>query len=866
MALSRKARIWTIIVSIPVVLILVAAIGAKLYFTDQRLKALLVPRLEETLHRKVTLSGMSLSVFPSLAVEVDSLAIANPSGSGFGETPFVALDRLILSVRLAPLLSGNVEVSTVQLDRPRLYLQINEQGRANYALEPQEAVKSEGKAPGKQESPVSAAPAPASQARGLLLSDFRIRNGLMEYTDRKQNSATTIDGFDLNLRAEVQAVSGEANLQANARIEKFSYGTISTPLIANLRMALDMQLRYSQKQDLLTVDKGTFTLQEMGLNVGGSVTGASKTPVLDLRVTSDKLNIADLLSLVPKEYMKKAEGLKGTGIAQVELTIKGPVGDSTLPDVQGRVTATGATVQYEQIPKPITNINIVSSFIRSREKQEFRMEKFSAALGSNPLSASMTVVNFEAPALSLTANASLNLAEVKDYYPLEKGTELTGTMSANVSISGKVSDPAAMKASGSMDFHHVTIKSPASKKPIENLDGSVTFNNQMIEAKKVALTIGKSDMTMAFWMKNYLSMMSTDKKAPPAQANLTLTSNHLYSADIMTDTASAVQAQPAVATSPSAPRPSAPPASRGTPAATDRKKAGFALPNVVMDITGSIGTFTMEKFEFKNVKTVMKIADGVITMQNFSLNAFDGSIVTKGTLNLQKPDEPRYDLAMEMNRVDAHAMLSKFSSYGERLFGRMTMTTTVKGALDDTLGLIPGTMNGQGRVQMQDGKLTGVSVNKSIAGLLKLPDLENITYKDWANSFTIASGRIVIKDLKITALDADYVVNGSQGFDGSLDYSMSLLLPEKTSSRISIAGFAGQAVNLFKDPSGRVKLDFTVGGTSDNPKIALDTKAAQKKAEDSLKKQAEEQIKKKVEEPIKTKVEDAIKGLFKKKK
>jgi hypothetical protein len=221
---------------------------------------------------------------------------------------------------------------------------------------------------------------------------------------------------------------------------------------------------------------------------------------------------------------------------------------------------------------------------------------------------------------------------------------------------------------------------------------------------------------------------------------------------------------------------------------------------------------------------------------------------------------------MDMNRVDAHAMLSKFSSFGERLFGHMTMNTSVKGALDDTLGLIPNTMNGQGRVQMQDGRLTGVTVNKTIAGLLKLPDLENITYKDWANAFTIANGRIVIKDLKISALDADYIVNGSQGFDGSLDYSMSLLLPEKTSSRITIAGFAGQAVNLFKDASGRVKLDFTVGGTSDNPKVALDTKEAQKRAEDSLRKQAEEQIKKKIEEPIKNKVEDALKGLFKKKK
>ena len=870
MALSRKARIWTIILSVPVVVVIAAAIGLKLYFTDQRLKALLVPKLEETLHRNVALGGMSLSIFPSLAVEIDSLSIANPPEKGFDETPFVALDRLVLSVRLAPLFSGNVEVSTVLLEHPRLSLQVNEQGEANYALQSEE--RAPGGAAGGEPSrgqgePTQSAPAtPAAQARGLLLSDFKIVNGSLEYADKKQNSATTVQGLDLSMRAELAPGSHDANLQAKASIEKFSYGTLASPLIANVRMGFDLQLHYQQQQDLLTIDKGTYSLEEMRLNVTGSIGGASRTPVLDLRVTSEKLNIAALLSLVPKEYMKSAEGLKGNGIAQVELIVKGPVGDSTLPDVQGRVSATDASVQYARLPKPITNINVVFSFIRSREKQEFRMEKFSAALGNNPISATMNVVNFASPSITLAANAMLNLAEVKDYYPLERGTELAGSMSAQLNVSGKVSEPSTMKAAGTMDFHQVSVKSPASRKPVQNLDGSVTFNNQMIESRRVSLTIGKSDLTMGFWLKNYLSMMSTDARAPRPQANLTLTSNHLYTSDIMGDSVTSVPPSQGGTASTPVPRQAGPPAPAGKQGGTTVKKTGVALPNIDMDITGSVGTLTMEKFEFKNVKTTMKVADGVITMQNFTLNAFDGTIVSKGTLNLQKPAEPRFDLTMDMNRVDAHAMLPKFSSFGERLFGRMTMNTSLKGALDDTLGLVPSTLNGQGRVQMQDGKLTGVTVNKTVASLLKLPDLENITYKDWANAFTIANGRIVIKDLKISALDADYIVNGSQGFDGSLDYTMSLLLPEKTSSRISIAGFAGQAVNLFKDGSGRVKLDFSVGGTSDNPKVSLDTKEAQKRAEDSLKKQAQEQVKKKIEEPLKTKVEDALKGLFKKKK
>ncbi len=67
-----------------------------------------------------------------------------------------------------------------------------------------------------------------------------------------------------------------------------------------------------------------MTVQDMPLKLGGKVSDVSKKAmVLDLTVNSDKLNITDLLSLVPKEYMKKAEGLKGNGTAQVMLAITG---------------------------------------------------------------------------------------------------------------------------------------------------------------------------------------------------------------------------------------------------------------------------------------------------------------------------------------------------------------------------------------------------------------------------------------------------------------------------------------------------------------------------------------------------------------
>jgi hypothetical protein len=643
----------------------------------------------------------------------------------------------------------------------------------------------------------------------------------------------------------IPADGKEITIDVESEIGKFSYGSLTSPLVSHLKVASKQSMVYDAQRDMLKLAPGTATIQAIPLTVSGDVAACTKQPVMNVTIESDKVSIPEFLSLVPAEYMKKAEGLKSEGVAKVKILIQGTVTDSTNPDITGSISATNASIRYPQLPKPITNVNIVSDFTRAKTKQEFKITKFSATLGNNPLNATMKVVNFDDPSMTMALDASLNLAEVKEYYPLEPGTELKGAMKANVNIAGKVSNPAAMKATGAMEFKGVTIKTAQSKNPLHNLDGSIVFNNQRIESKKLSMTLGKSDLALGFLVTNYLSMMTDDPKAPKPTANLSLTSNHLYTADVMGEEKAA--------------EPSAKPQQ-----GKQQKASGVPLPNVDMDIAATIGTLTMEKFELKNVRGTMKIANGIIKLQSLTSNAFDGSISTKGTLNLQKPERPAFDLVFDMNRVDAHSMLPMFTSFGQRMFGRLSMTTTMSGMLDDTLGLVTQGLNGNGNVSVQEGKLTGVKVNQTIASLLKLPDMDQVSFKDWTNAFTIADGRFHIKDLKISALGADYLVNGSQGLDGSLDYRMTMLLSENTSAKVSVPGFAGEAVKLFQEPNGRVKLDFVVGGTSDDPKVSLDTKPAQKKAEDLAKQKLSEEAKK-LGEQAKKKAGDALKGLFKKK-
>jgi uncharacterized protein involved in outer membrane biogenesis len=110
MALSRKSRIWITIAAFPVLLIILAVIAAKIYFTGERLRSMVIPRIEAATHRTVAISDISLSVFPSIAVSIDSLKISNPHGGAFRSPEFISLANCEIRVKLIPLLTGNMEI------------------------------------------------------------------------------------------------------------------------------------------------------------------------------------------------------------------------------------------------------------------------------------------------------------------------------------------------------------------------------------------------------------------------------------------------------------------------------------------------------------------------------------------------------------------------------------------------------------------------------------------------------------------------------------------------------------------------------------------------------------------------------------
>ncbi|HMD13666.1 MAG TPA: AsmA-like C-terminal region-containing protein, partial [Bacteroidota bacterium] len=569
--------------------------------------------------------------------------------------------------------------------------------------------------------------------------------------------------------------------------------------------------------------------------------------MMNMTVTSPGAQMTQLLSIIPPEMLKKTQGLSSSGDVKFMMNIKGPSSETMNPGIDGSFSVTNGKVQYASLPKSITNINIAGSFekpsapIGNIGGGSFGIEKMTATIGSNDLNGAMHVSNFGDPTVSATFAGTLALDEVKEFYPLEQGTEVSGMMKANISVEGKPKTPQTLKASGSINFQNVVIKTAGSPKPLKNLNGTITFNNQVIESKQLAMNIGESDMNLSFTLKNYLGMVMNDttQSSGNPSATATLTSKQLRTADLMPEQ----------------------PTAKGTdtkkPAAT--KPAGGMLPGIDIDANVSVDKLQTEKFTFTNAKGNVTVSDGIVNLKNFSVNAFNGTIQSKGTLDLRDPKKSPFDLTLDIKNVESNAMLSPFTTFGQYLFGKFSTTTSMKGDLNDTLGLNTQTLFGNGKVNITNGKLSGYPLTQKLADFTNISDLREVNFKDWANAFSISNGRLTVKDLKVSTGSTDFLVEGSEGLDGSMDYHVNVKLPASASDKINIGGVGNQLLQFLKDKDGRINLPLTVSGASTNPVIGLDSKAQAEATKNALQQKTNT-----LQDDLKKKAQDALKNLFKK--
>lgn len=174
--MKRLLKIVLIVFGVLVALIFAAAIILPMVVNPNQYKDEIEAFVEQKTGREFTLKGdIELSVFPWLGVELGPAKLAN--AKGFPDRPMLSFKHAEVSVRLLPLLSGEIKIGTIALDGVRVRLAINESGKSNW----QSLVKNLTSGKKKEKAPAEPKNKQKKGQGGLPLSDLSIDS--IEITD-----------------------------------------------------------------------------------------------------------------------------------------------------------------------------------------------------------------------------------------------------------------------------------------------------------------------------------------------------------------------------------------------------------------------------------------------------------------------------------------------------------------------------------------------------------------------------------------------------------------------------------------------------------------------------------------------------------
>ncbi len=767
---SRRPPLWLWLVAVPVVLFAIVWGALLVLLPPARATQLVRERLARSLAREVRFEAVSVSLWPPVRVSVKKVELAEPGGFEQGAAFSTAAVDLDLDV--AALLSKRVKVRRLVLDRPAVHLLLRADGTTNF--------DSIGSAPARG--------APSAPALDLDVREFRVHEGQLLLDDVAAARRTTLT---LETRTSLSAEQGGTRIATAGEtvISGLAFGPITAARasdleqgLAKLRWTLQHRGKYDGKSNRLALEKLALQLGRTQLTVSGLVDSLGPRARYDLKARGDDLDVEQLLSWVSAADSRAVKGLSGHGRIAFDLGLRGSAAPGALPALNGRLSLQDAAFRYAGATAEVSALSFTANF----RPDTLFVPDVKGMVAGQPLAARLLVWNLAAPMVDAALRGNIDLAAVAPLLA-PGGTRLGGRAVVNLSARGPASDPGAMAVGGSAQLQNVSVEGAGLPTKLENVNGRVDFLPERATIQRLTARAGKSSLSIDANVARPLALMAAPGKVAPADVEFSFRSSYLDLAEILPTTPGA---------------PFLPNASGGGHVSIDRLKQGK------LDVTSVLADVTLEPAQLSSPK--------------FSLQGYGGSVTGTARFDLRDTRKPGYAIKAQVDRVKAAALLAAWTPVRDLLVGTLSTTIDFSGA-GQTPDDIKHTLTLVGLASLTDGRLGPGPALDAVAKFVRVPRLNQLDFAKLELPMRIEQGRLITDPVVLNGASGEWKLAGAIGFDGALDYAVSVTLPSEVVTALGARN--ALAAGALSDPQGRMLLDLHVSGTARSPRISWDTNA-----------------------------------------
>jgi AsmA protein len=194
-----------------IVVIIAVAVIAPFFIPVDTYKGRVIALVKDQTGRDLRINGkVSFSLLPSIALEANDVALSNPPGAA--SPNMIQLKRLDVKLNPFPLLHGAIEVQEFKLVEPAIALEVDKQGRPNWAFNTpaQPASRPATTAPAAPAAPASGGP----NIPAISLGDISIVDGQASYLDQRTGEKRLLSA--INMQLSLPSFAGPFNAKGSA--------------------------------------------------------------------------------------------------------------------------------------------------------------------------------------------------------------------------------------------------------------------------------------------------------------------------------------------------------------------------------------------------------------------------------------------------------------------------------------------------------------------------------------------------------------------------------------------------------------------------------------------------------------------------
>ena len=803
--MKKFVKILTTVVVVVLAIALIVPIALRGKIADivkKEANAMLTARLD---FEKLDIS--LLRHFPNASVDLKGLTLVGAAEPFVGDT-IVAARRISVVVNLLSLFGDSgFEVTKVILADPALHARKTVDGAVNWdVIRPSE----ESAVAESPESTEESAVEESSSSFRLSVRDFRISGAVIRYEDDSTKMRFSTDPLTLRLRGDM--ASDRTTLDLLLKTEHTGFVSGGIPLLSDAELELVADIDADLQNKHFVFSRNTLRVNAIQVGLDGWVEMKPDGAVaMDLRAGCGEVQFKDVLSLIPAFYTRDFKKLTADGELGLSLWAHGEMRGSDLPAFEVEVSVHDGSFQYSSLPKAVTDINLEARIANPggvMDRTEIDLSKFGLRMAGNSLAATFYATNLTSdPTFRVSADGKVDLGAVKEVYPLEKGIELAGIITADLQLSGRMSaieksryEQLGAKGTFVIEGLGLTLENLP---PVHIRRAAATIIPSAMTLGEFGLTVGRSDLSANGQLTDYLGYLLRDEEL----------SGRLYVKSELLDLNEIMAALPADDPDSAA--------ADETPAADEEggEEPAVALEvprNLRLSLNTDLKKVLFQKMTVSNLTGEMSMADGTLSLNGLRLGLFGGQASASGSYSTAAdPTHPALKLKADFAKASFQQtfqeleMVRQLVPIFEKTGGDYSLSLDLRTVLDSSMSPDLRTLNASGEIRSENIHIQNIKAFEAMAEALGNDKLRQIEAKDVAIRFAIRDGRITTEPFDLRIGDIGVNLSGSTGLDQTIDYR----------AKVGIPG-GGVLQNVA----------VNIGGTFSSPKITLGVKEAVQEA------------------------------------